>query len=310
MLILIYLLIIVGVILMVSNIARYSVFVRNSMDVLIRKNMSTQFWVRLAFALLVFFLLGYIGIGIFSVPDILVASILCGGSIFVAIVITLIDRLVTTAKERSIDVAEVLIDGIEARDPNLNGHSRYVQNLVMCMWKYIPQDRKEKIHQVSLEYAALLHDVGKLGVPESVLNKPGKLDEEEWKMMKQHPALGPRILRSLHSFDEIMPWIEYHHERIDGKGYYGLKDEEIPYAAKIIAVADTYSAITMKRSYKDARSYEEAIDILKEVRGTQLDAGLVDIFCKIPKEEIEACVPSNVDVLYRGEAEKCVSKNF
>lgn len=290
-------LILVGVIIMVTNIARFGAFLRDSMDVLTGKHGKTLFWVNLAFLLLIFFLIGYACIWFFSSPDLLVANILFGGSVFVAIVITMIETLMTTVKQRSLDVAEVLIDGIEARDPNLNGHSRYVQNLVMCMWKYLPQDKKENIPSVSLEYAALLHDVGKLGVPESVLNKPGKLDDNEWAKMKEHPAIGKRILRKLHSFDDITSWIECHHERIDGKGYYGVQEVDIPYAAKIIAVADTYSAITMKRSYKDARSYEDAVKILNEVKGTQLDESLVDIFCKIPKTEIEACVPSDVDVL-------------
>ena len=291
------LLIAVGVIVMATNIVRFCNFLHNSLDVLSGRHFQTQFWVNLAFLLLVFFFFGYIGIWFLSSPDILMASVLCGGSIFVAIVVTMISTLMKTVKERSLDVAEVLIDGIEARDPNLNGHSRYVQNLVMCMWKYLPQDKKDKIPPVSLEYAALLHDVGKLGVPESVLNKPGKLDDEEWEKMKKHPAIGKKLLQNLYFFSDITPWIECHHERIDGKGYYGLPNDEIPYAAKIIAVADTYSAITMKRSYKDSRSHEDAIGILKEVKGTQLDSDLVDMFCQIPQQEVEACVPADVDAL-------------
>ena len=90
--------------------------------------------------------------------------------------------------------------------------------------------------------------------------------------------------------------MEYHHERIDGKGYYGLSADEIPYAAKIIAVADTYCAITMRRSYKPPRSYEEAVEVMKEVAGTQLDPEIVEVFCTIPKETLLACVPEGVEV--------------
>ena len=93
-----------------------------------------------------------------------------------------------------------------------------------------------------------------------------------------------------------MPWIEYHHERVDGRGYYSVKPEDIPYPAKIIAVADTYSAITMRRSYKPPRTYEEAVSIMKEAAGTQLDASLVKIFLKIPKERLLSCVPEDVEV--------------
>lgn len=91
---------------------------------------------------------------------------------------------------------------------------------------------KEGISPVSFEYATLLHDVGKLGVPESILNKPGKLDDEEWDVMKQHPKIAMDLLRTLPSFDEIKEWILYHHERMDGKGYYGLPGEDIPMANK------------------------------------------------------------------------------
>lgn len=289
------LLISVGVVLMMINIAMFYSFLRDSMDVLSGGHLKTQIYVFMAFFLLVFFLGGYGAIWYFSTPDIMIASVLFGGSVFVAIVITMIETLMNTVKKRSLDVAQALIDGIEARDPNLNGHSRYVQNLVMRMWKDLPFDIKEAIPKMSIEYAALLHDVGKLGVPESVLNKPGALDDDEWELMKQHPAIGAKILKKLHFFNKITPWIEYHHERLDGKGYYGLAEDEIPYSAKIIAVADTYSAITMRRSYKEPKSYEEAIKILNEVKGTQLDTELVDLFCKIPKKDIIACIPDNVE---------------
>ncbi|MEE1304932.1 MAG: HD domain-containing protein [Agathobacter sp.] len=287
----IHLMIFVGIIIMTSNIYRYVSFMYHSKDVLSDIKLSEKIWKLVGAVLLVFFLCGYIGIVVFGHPDILMASILLGGSVFVAIVLTLMFHLIETAKKRSIEVAEVLIEVIEARDSNLNGHSRYVQNLTMLFFKYIPSELRKGINDVSLEYAALLHDVGKLGVPESVLNKPGMLNQEEWKIMRTHPRTGGEILKPLKSFESIIPWIEYHHERIDGKGYYGLTEEEIPMAARIIAIADTYSAITMKRAYKPAKSHEEAIEIIKRAAGTQLDAVLVKVFCSIPKEELEECIP-------------------
>lgn len=293
---LVYIMIILGSILMVTNILRFDRFVRRSKDVLSSGKSQDVFWTNLAFILLIFFLIGYIGIAVFSHPDFLVGSILFGGSIFVAIIISFIVHLTDTVKERSIDIVETLIEVIEARDPNLNGHSRYVQNVTMCLWKYIPTEMKEGITPVSIEYAALLHDVGKLGIPESILNKPGKLDAAEWEVMKQHPKKGVRILKKLKSFEDVLPWIEYHHERIDGKGYYRIPGDKIPFAARVIAIADTYSAITMRRAYKPAKTYEDAVSIIKEVAGTQLDPKLTDIFCSIPKPELDACVPENVDV--------------
>ena len=149
---------------------------------------------------------------------------------------------------------------------------------------------------MSLEFAALMHDIGKLGIPEKILNKPAKLTEEEWEIMRNHPKLGSEILLPLESLKEILPWIREHHERIDGKGYYGVPGDEIPYPAKLIAVADTYSAITMRRSYKPPLSYEDAERIMKEAAGTQLDYDLVELLFSIPREKLEACVPENVEV--------------
>lgn len=292
----VYAMIAAGAMIMVTNIWRYDFLVRRSEDVLSSDNPRGRFWVNLAFLLLIFFLMGYLGIAVFGKPDLLVGGVLFGGSVFVAIIITLIAHLMETVKARSIDIVETLIDVIEARDPNLNGHSRYVQNLTVCFFKHIPSEMREEISPVSMEYAALLHDVGKLGIPESILNKPGKLDKEEWEVMKEHPRKGVRILMKLKSFAHVLPWIEYHHERMDGKGYYGIPGGQIPFASRVIAVADTYAAITMVRSYKPARSHEDAIRIMQDVAGTQLDKDLVDIFCRIPKEELQGCVPENVDV--------------
>ncbi|MBQ6151390.1 MAG: HD-GYP domain-containing protein [Mogibacterium sp.] len=244
--------------------------------------------------MLIFFLCGYLFVGLVSGANLMTALILFFGSIFVSIIITLMNHLLDTAKERSLDISEVLVGVIDARDPNLNGHSRNVQNLTMLIYDYLPSEMKKDINPVSLEYAALLHDIGKLGVPEAILNKPASLDDKEWVVMHTHPRKGVEILKPLTSFEMISPWIEFHHERIDGKGYYGLKGDEIPLPARIIAVADTYSAITMRRSYKKARSHKEAIAIMKEVAGTQLDADLVDIFLTIPKEELEKCRPEEI----------------
>ena len=293
---LIYGMIILGAALMVYNVISYTLFIRSTRDVLSGSKRSDKIWSRVALVLLTFFLLGYIYVAVFAEPGLMVALILFGGSVFVSIVNMLMSKLLQTAKERSIDVAEIIIGAIDARDPNLNGHSRHVQNVTMTLFRYLPQSMKSSINPVSLEYASLMHDVGKLGIPESILNKPAKLTDEEWKVMKMHPKIGVEILQPLHSFEEIMPWIKYHHERIDGKGYYGIPGDEIPLAARIIAIADTYSAITMRRSYKSPKTHEDAVGIISEVAGTQLDAALVEIFLKIPKEELIACAPPKIEI--------------
>lgn len=292
----IYPMLVLGIVQMIINIWRYSKFLISLRDVLSEGKGRVRILKYIALALLIFFLLGYVIVTFSGKADIVVASILCGGSFFVAIMLNITFTLVKRIKERSIDIAEVLIGVIDARDPNLNGHSRHVQNLTMLMYQYIPIAIKKMINPVSLEYAALMHDVGKLGIPEVILNKPEKLTDSEWDIMKKHPEIGIKILEPLKSFRNVVPWILYHHEHVDGTGYHGLKSWRIPYAARLIAVADTYSAITMKRSYKEARTHEEAIEILRSVKGTQLDEEIVDIFCSIPKERITACRPEELDL--------------
>lgn len=279
---------------MAGNIYRYCIFLRSSQDVLSSGRKRDVFWMRLALILLIFFLLGYLVVEFTSEPSLMMSLILFFGSVFVTIVETLMFKLIETAKERSIDVAEVLVGVIDARDPYLNGHSQHVQALTMLLYKYLPKQMKKELNPVSLEYAALLHDVGKLGVPEAILNKPAKLNPEEWEVVVRHPEVGVRILKPLHSFDNIKEWILYHHERVDGKGYYKLTADQIPLAARIIAITDTYSAIRMQRSYKDAKTYKEAMEIIKAVGGTQLDKELLDIFVQIPEEELEQCMPKRV----------------
>lgn len=287
-----------GIILQIYNIITYHRFLRrSSKDVLTRGNPRNRQLSYVALILLVFFLAGYAFVTISRHATLMIGGIFFFGALFCTVMIHLIIKLTSAIKKRSIDIIKVLIKVIEERDPNLNGHSVYVQNLCMVIWNFLPDRLQAQISPVDLDYAAILHDVGKLGIPESILNKPGKLSDSEWKVMKEHPNKGVEILDQLGFFREIIPWIHYHHERIDGKGYYGIPGKDIPLGSRIIAVADTYSAITMRRSYKPSRTYEEAIAILKDVAGTQLDQELVKIFCLIPREEIEKCVPENIEVI-------------
>ncbi|MBQ6442663.1 MAG: HD domain-containing protein [Lachnospiraceae bacterium] len=281
---------------MATNIYRFYRYVKGSKDVFSAGSKKKGVWEYAALSLLIFFFIGYILVAILGKPDLVIAGILFGGSIFVALVLSLLFYLTATIKENALNIAETLISVVDARDPNLRGHSRYVQNVTMALYDHLPQEKKEGINRVSLEFGALMHDVGKLGIPEEILNKPGPLDDQEWAIMKNHPRLSRKIMQPLKSLQEILPWVEFHHERIDGKGYYGLKEQDIPYASKIIAVADTYSAITMKRSYKPSRSYEEAIEVMKEASGTQLDKELMEVFSGIPKEDLLSCVPEGVEV--------------
>lgn len=285
--------IIAGALLMQWNIIRYAFFLNGMSDVISAGDRKSTVLRALGLVLLIFFLLGYIFTAVLGKPDFMMGGILFGGSVFVWIVLKIMISLTDLVKNRTLEISEMLISVIEERDSNLSGHSIYVRNLAKLIYKYLPLSLKFKVNPVSIEYAALMHDVGKLAVPEAILNKASSLTEEEWKIMKTHPMVGVKMLSPISSFEPIVPWIKYHHERIDGGGYYGLKGKEIPLEARIICLADSYSAITMKRAYKDAKTYDEAIDILKDCAGTQFDTLLVDIFVSIPRNEVESCVPKN-----------------
>jgi diguanylate cyclase (GGDEF)-like protein/putative nucleotidyltransferase with HDIG domain len=134
----------------------------------------------------------------------------------------------------------------------------------------------------NLRYAALLHDLGKVGIPERILRKPGKLTPEEFKEIKKHPLVGVEILRPIHELTEIIPAILYHHERFDGKGYpYGLEGNQIPVEARIVAIADSFQALTSNRPYRRAYSLSEAIKIIEEESGTHFDPEIVKVFQEV-----------------------------
>jgi HD-GYP domain-containing protein (c-di-GMP phosphodiesterase class II) len=131
-----------------------------------------------------------------------------------------------------------------------------------------------------LETCALLHDIGKIGVSDKILNKPGKLTAEEWEAIKTHPQVGVNIVSQAHQLAHCLPGILHHHERYDGNGYpQGLKGEEIPFEARILAVADAFAAMTSIRSYSDALSTEEALAEIKRGAGKQFDPYLAEVFC-------------------------------
>ena len=128
----------------------------------------------------------------------------------------------------------------------------------------------------------MLHDIGKLGVPETILTKPGKLTNEEFDKIKEHPGKGHKILLPIDQLQYSLEGIHHHHERYDGNGYpSGLKGEEIPLFARIIAIADTYDAMTTTRAYRAAMSNEDAVAEIMRVRGTQLDPEIADMFLKL-----------------------------
>ncbi len=173
-----------------------------------------------------------------------------------------------------------LAGAIDAKDPYTKGHStsvsRYSEALARAL--NLPEDEVEHI-----KIGALLHDIGKIGIPENVLKKPGKLDDEEYTIMKQHPTIGAeKVLAPNEALREFIPIVKHHHERLDGKGYPDrLKGEEIPLEARIVSVADAYHALVSDRPYRKGMPIEKACSILQEGAGTQWDSDLVRIFISI-----------------------------
>jgi putative nucleotidyltransferase with HDIG domain len=178
--------------------------------------------------------------------------------------------------KEQVKLLESLVAGTETHDPYLHDHSRRVARHAWMIARRMGLPRAEVAR---IRTAASLHDVGKLETPIEILHKPGPLTDHEFAVIKRHPADGASMADSLRD-PALTAMIRHHHERLDGSGYPdGLRGEEIPLGARIIAVTDTFDAITSKRPYRPARPHKHAINILREEAGTKLDADVVRAFC-------------------------------
>jgi HD-GYP domain-containing protein (c-di-GMP phosphodiesterase class II) len=142
-------------------------------------------------------------------------------------------------------------------------------------------------HQLkALERGALLHDIGKIGISDTILHKPGRLTDEEWRLMRIHPNIGARIVEGIPFLEETLPVISHHHERWDGSGYpLGLKGAEIPLQARIFAVVDVFDALTSSRTYRKKSTAAEAIRYLKIQSGSLFDPSIVQAFTRLPYKD-------------------------
>ncbi|HEY3374263.1 MAG TPA: diguanylate cyclase [Candidatus Aquicultor sp.] len=177
-----------------------------------------------------------------------------------------------------IDMIRSLARAVDARDPYTRQHSKRVSAFAVKLARYIDLD-PEVVSRI--EIAGMLHDIGKIGVPDQILNKPGRLTDEEMEIIKNHPGLSAQILESTR-LKEIIPMVNSHHERWDGKGYpSGLKGENIPFEARILALADTFDAMTSDRPYRKGLTVEEALAEIERCAGSQFDAKLTAKFIEV-----------------------------
>ena len=194
------------------------------------------------------------------------------------------------ARHNGLSAVYALASTVEARDPYVYGHSRKVNTYAVALAEAIGLSPDE-VSKIST--AALLHDIGKIGISDKVLKKKGKLNEEDWEAIKAHPRLGANIVSNIPSLVPCVSSILHHHERWDGGGYpEGLKGEDIPIGARILAIADSFEAMTSARLYRPALSLEEVLRELRQGAGIQFDPKLVEVFISI----IEVGLPERVKI--------------
>lgn len=179
-----------------------------------------------------------------------------------------------------------LIRALDAREKEVGSHSERVMTYTLLMAQKLGIDKEDS---TAMAKGALLHDIGKIGISDNILLKPGKLNDEEWELMRRHPRVGHDILKGIRYFKGAAELVLCHHERFDGNGYpHGLKGKDIPVSARIFGLIDTLDAMTSDRPYRKALPFQAVVDEVIKCRGLQFDPELVDIFLQIDKKEWEA----------------------
>ncbi len=186
-------------------------------------------------------------------------------------------------RQAHLQTITLLANVIEARDPYTRGHVERVQQFALELGTALNWPATAL---ATLEYGALLHDVGKIVIPEAILNKPGQLTPEEMSVIKSHTVAGAHIIQGVSHLKEARPYILYHHERWDGRGYpEGLKGESIPPEGRLLAIVDVYDALTTDRPYHKEMPVSEVLNFLRSGSGRHFDPVMVELFCKIQEEK-------------------------
>jgi putative nucleotidyltransferase with HDIG domain len=188
------------------------------------------------------------------------------------------------AQPKALSIIYALAATVDAKDSYTYGHSRKVSEYVVKLSEALNMP-PEKVN--TMRAAGLLHDIGKVGVPDSILTKKSALTGAEWNPIRQHPDLGVEILKHVIDLVNCLPAIRHHHEHFNGHGYpMGLSGEKIPFEARMLSIADAYDAMTSPRPYRAQLSLKEALEELKRGSGTQFDPVLVDVFCNLMQSQI------------------------
>jgi putative nucleotidyltransferase with HDIG domain len=196
-----------------------------------------------------------------------------------------LDRALESVEDAYRSTLKALAQALETRDAETHGHSERVVTFSLRLGRELGLNKEQ---MKSLEFGSLLHDIGKIGVPDAILRKPAKLTSEEWIKMREHPLHGQQILREIRFLEGAAKVVAQHHEKWDGSGYpLGLHGEEIDLNARIFAVADAFDAMTSDRVYRAGRSYEIAAAELDRCGSQQFDPQVVEAFHRVPKEDWE-----------------------
>ncbi|MDR3145058.1 MAG: HD domain-containing protein [Treponema sp.] len=188
-------------------------------------------------------------------------------------------------REKTLEAIRAFVKTIDLKEFYSNGHSQQVYDIVALFFDQLV-DYHHVLNRAKLLDAAILHDIGKINISAELLSKREGLAPEEWEIIKSHPLRGKEMLEETW-FRKIGDWIQYHHERVDGNGYYGLASEMIPLESKIIAIADTYAALCSDRAYRTRVGHEEAVAIITREAGKHFDRKLVECFLRIDRSALE-----------------------